>query len=109
MLRTRYDFDTDDNNINITVENVTYTCTHRDPVYGIELQFERSYSPAPHGPFTLFLNEHLVDLKRPVTVTVNGKTICKKRAALSVANLINSAMAFGDPRRLYPAAVDVKW
>ena len=109
VLRTRYDFDTDDNNINITVENVTYTCTHRDPVYGIELQFERSYSPAPHGHFTLLLNEHLVDLKRPVTVTVNGKTICKKRAALSVANLINSAMAFGDPRRLYPAAVDVKW
>lgn len=109
LLRTRYDVSIEGNEIDIVVENVEYTCTELDPVYGIELKFARTYTPARHGHVTLFLDEHLVQLLRPVTVRVNGKTLFKSKPRLSVKHLVRSASVYGDPRRLYPAAVELKW
>ena len=75
--RTRYDVNIAANEVNIVVEDVHYTTVERDPVYGIELKFARHYTPARGGSFTLYLDEHLVDLSQPVKVVVNGKTISK--------------------------------
>ena len=106
-LRTRYDLHIEDNEINISIENVAYTCTELDPKWGIELKFARTYTTATHGRLTLFLNEHLVKLTRPVIVKVNGRQVYNGRPRLSVQSLAQSAEVFGDPLRLFPAAVEV--
>ena len=106
-LRTRYDLHIEDNEINISIENVAYTCTELDPKWGIELKFARTYTPATNGRLTLFLNEHLVKLTRPVIVKVNGRQVYNGRPRLSVQSLAQSAQVFGDPLRLFPVAVEV--
>ena len=108
-LRTRYDLHIEDNEINISIENVAYTCTELDPKWGIELKFARTYTPATNGRLTLFLNEHLVKLTRPVIVKVNGRQVYNGRPRLSVQSLAQSAQVFGDPLRLFPVAVDVEY
>lgn len=107
VLRTRYDVHIDDNTVTIAVENVEYITTEKDPVYGIDLKFARNYSHATSGKFTVFLDEHLVDLSKPVTVIVNGKPAFRGKLRLNVANLIRSIAVFYDPQRLFPAAVEV--
>lgn len=105
--RTRYDVNIAANEVNIVVEDVHYTTVERDPVYGIELKFTRHYTPARGGSFTLYLDEHLVDLSQPVKVVVNGKTICERRLRLDVKNMVQSLATYFDPERIYPAAVEV--
>lgn len=105
--RTRYDVNIAANEVNIVVEDVHYTTVERDPVYGIELKFARHYTPARGGSFTLYLDEHLVDLSQPVKVVVNGKTICERRLRLDVKNMVQSLATYFDPERIYPAAVEV--
>lgn len=107
-LRTRYDVDIEDNHVSITVSNVHYITTERDSVYGIDLKFRRAYVPATSGAFTIFLDERLVDLSRPVSVMVNGRIVFAEKLKLSTRNLLRSAAAFYDPERLFPAAVEVK-
>ncbi len=107
--RTRYDVDIANNVVNIAVENVTYTCIERDPQFGIELRFRRTYEEAQHGEITVFLDENLVDLLRPVTINVNGRRMLKAKPTLSTASLIEAVCAFGDPLRLFPASFKVKW
>lgn len=106
-LRTRYDVDIHDNEVNIEVRNVHYTTTQIDPVYGIEMKFARTYEPARTGRFTVMLDEHLVDLSRPVRVVVNGREVFQGRLKLDRCNLLRSVATFYDPCRLYPAAVEV--
>lgn len=106
-LRTRYDVHIHENVVKIAVENVHYTTTETDPVYGIELKFSRTYTPAASGKFTLFLNEHLIDLTRPVKVIVNGRQVFKGKASLNTANMARSLAAFYDPQRIFPASVSV--
>ena len=107
--RTRYDVDIADNVVNIAVENVTYTCIERDPQFGIELRFRRTYEEAQHGEITVFLDENLVDLLRPVIINVNGRRMLKAKPTLSTASLVEAVCAFGDPLRLFPASFKVKW
>lgn len=107
VLRTRYDMDIDDNEVRITVENVHYTTTERDDRLGIDLKFERTYTPATQGRFVVFLNEELVNLSARVKVVVNGKQVYCGKPNLDVQNLVHSALLFGDPERVYPAAVEV--
>ena len=55
----------------------------------------------------IYLNDELVDLSKPVTLTVNGKTAFSGKVKLEVDNIVNSCAAFFDPERLYPAAIEV--
>lgn len=107
LLRTRYDLDIEGSTVRITVRNVHYTTTRRDPQTGIELTFARTYTPAVSGRFTVFLDEHLVNLSRPVTIIVNGRRAFKGKLKLCTATMTRAAATFYDPERLYPAAVDV--
>lgn len=107
-LRTRYDVAIEGNVVNVKVSNIHYTTTQTDPVYGIEMKFARRYEPATSGRFTILLDEHLVDLSRPVKVVVNGRTVYDARLKLDRKNLLRSVATFYDPCRLYPAAVEVK-
>lgn len=108
-LRTRYDMviDSAANSIELTVSRVHYTVTETDPNWGIQLTFDRRYEPADSGLVRIYLSPELIDLGRPVTVTVNGKKMKSIKPEMTEETLRESCMLFGDPRRLYPAAITV--
>lgn len=57
--------------------------------------------------YTLFLNESLVDLSRPVTVVTNGVPTYEGPVTAGVRTLLHEARLRQDPRMLFPAAVSV--
>ncbi len=109
LLRTRYEVRIDSNNIYLTASDVHYTTTQTDPYYGIQLKFCRTYTPAHNGRVAILLDERLVDLSREVSVYVNGQFSYRKKLTLDVANMLRSLTAFGDPERIYPAAVEISF
>ncbi len=106
--RTYYEMSIQGDTINVKVSTVTYDILQRDPNWGIEMKFKKSYKPATSGKFTIYLNEQLVDLKVPVTVIVNGKQVFQGKVKANVKNMVNSCATFFDPYRIYPAAVEIK-
>lgn len=107
LLRTRYDVSISNNVVRIEVKNIHYRTTQTDPVYGIEMKFEKSYTPATSGSFTLFLNEKMVSLSRPVQVIVNGRTVFSDQPRPNVASMLRSVATFYDPMRIFPVAIDI--
>lgn len=105
--RTRYTLDIESNQISLAIDEVTYRTTEIDPQWGIELKFAKTYQPAQRGKVTIYLCSELVDLDKPVTLTVNGRTAFKGRVKPDVKHLVNSCATFFDPQRLYPAAIEV--
>jgi dienelactone hydrolase len=57
--------------------------------------------------YTLYLNETLVDLARPVTVVTNGARSFEGMIAVSLRTLLREARLRQDPRTLYPAKVTI--
>ena len=108
-LRTRYRMDIADNRIELSVDNVHYQTVERDSVWGIELRFAKTYTPATGGALTLFLNEHLVDLSKPVTVVVNGKEVFRGKVTCRVGSMMRSLCLFYDRERIFPAEVEVRY
>ncbi len=86
---------------------MTYETTQKDPRWGIELTFKKHFTPATKGRFTLYLCQELEDLKKPVTVTVNGKEVFKGKVKLDLKHMVNSCATFYDPCRLFPAAIEI--
>lgn len=107
--RCDYEFDIQDNVVHLTVSEVKYIITERDPMYGIELNNTREYKDAKHGSVRIYLSEQLADLKRPVKVYLNGKLFSTSRPQLKRTTLAQSCALFADPLRLFPACIDVKW
>ena len=109
--RTRYDYRTnrDSNLVEIFVEDVTYKTTERDPIYGIEMKFSRTYEPSHGGRLTVFLNEDMVNLRIPVTIRINGRNVFYGTPRCDVEAMMRSLAAFYDPERIFPAAVNVKY
>ncbi|WP_286085277.1 hypothetical protein [Duncaniella freteri] len=105
--RTYYEMDIVGNTVNLTAQTVTYTATEIDPRWGIALDFKREYAPATSGSVTIYLNDSLVDLSKPVIVIVNGKKVFKGKLKMRMENIVNSCARYYDPSRLYPAAVTV--
>ncbi len=97
----------DDNQVSLRADVVSYGVTERDPRWGIEMRYNKQYTPATKGRVTIYLCPELVDLSRPVTVAVNGKEVFKGKPTLERRHIVNSCAAFFDPARLYPAAVEV--
>ena len=107
--RTRYDVKIDNNVVNIKVQQVQYETIEKDSQWGIEMKFHRTYSLAEGGKFTCYLNEHLVDLSRKVTVIVNGKKVFNGKLRCNTTHMANSLATFFDSQRIYPAAVEVEY
>lgn len=106
--RTRYELQIRDNVVDLRVSNVHYTTLQKDPHWGIEMKFSRTYTPSTRGKWLIYLNEHLVDLNKKVIVRVNGKEVFNDKVTCSTAHLVNSLVEFYDPQRIYPAAVAVE-
>lgn len=105
--RTRYEMSIDNNVVNLTVDNVTYTTTETDPRWGIALKFDRSYQPATSGKIRIYFNDKLVNLNRPVTINVNGRRMFEGKLQCSLSDLVESCEEYYDPARLYPASVTI--
>lgn len=108
-LRTRYDMRIEGNLIRLQIDDVHYSTVRKDSIWGIEMKFGKAYTPSVHANFTLYLDEHLVDLKKKVTLVVNGRRVYHGRLRCSRRNMARSLSVFYDPRRIYPAAIDVKF
>lgn len=103
--RTCYEVNISENVITLSVNNVDYTTT--EEIYGIPMMFSKKYSPATKGNVTLFLNEELFDLSRPVKVIVNGKEAFNGIVKPNLKAMLESCAEYFDPERLFPASVDV--
>jgi hypothetical protein len=57
--------------------------------------------------YTLYLNDALVDLSRPVTIVTNGTTSFEGAVTPSTRTLLREARLRQDPRMLFPATVSV--
>ena len=103
--RTCYEMHIEDNTVNLTVKNVVYTTTQS--IYNIPMIFSKEYSPATKGNVTIFLNEELFDLTKPVRVIVNGKEAYNDIVTPGVEAMVESCKEFFDPERVFPAMIDV--
>ena len=84
-----------------------YVTIQKDPHWGIEMKFNKKYVPSQNGKFIIYLNEHLVDLSKKVTLIVNGKQIFRGKLKCDLKNMVNSLSVFYDPCRIYPVAFEV--
>ena len=103
--RSCYEVQIADNVITLTVKNVEYTTV--ETIYGIPMTFSKRYTPATKGNVTLFLNEELFDLSKPVKVIVNGKEAFNGVVKPTLKAMVESCAEYFDPERLFPASVDV--
>lgn len=103
--RTCYEMRIDGNTIELKVENVTYTTTKS--IYNIPMFFERSYSAATKGNVTIFLNEQLFDLSKPIKVVLNGKEVYNSKPERTLEAMVESCAEYFDPERVFPAKIDI--
>ena len=96
------------NEVRLTVQEVKYTVTENVPGTSIPMKFNRTYTPAKSGAYTIFLDNTLVNLAQPVKVWVNGKKVFEGTVKCDAKNIRESLELFHDPERLFPAAVQVK-
>lgn len=102
-----YELHIADNKVELSVKLVKYAVAEAEPRWGIPLRFNRTFTPADRGKVRIYLNEHLVDMKRAVTVMVNGKQVFKGKLTPTWGDLVRSCALFYDPARIYPASVTV--
>lgn len=108
--RTRYEFTANaDNSIDIKVDGVKYNATWKDPHWGIDMLFSKDLTPAQHGHLCIFLSDQLVDLKKKVTVRINGKQVFCGKVKSSKKTRKLSQELWGDPMRDFKHAVEVNW
>lgn len=108
--RTRYEFTANaDNSIDIKVDGVKYNATWKDPHWGIDMLFSKDLTPAQHGHLRIFLSDQLVDLKKKVTVRINGKQVFCDKVKGSKKTRKLSQELWGDPMRDFKHAVEVNW
>ena len=109
-FRTKYEFTANaDNSIDIKVDAVKYNPTWKDPRWGINMLFSKEFTPAQHGHLRIFLSDQLVDLKKKVTVRINGKEVFNGKVKGSKKNQKLAQELWGDPMRNFKHAVEVKW
>lgn len=109
-FRTKYEFTANaDNSIDIKVDAVKYNPTWKDPRWGINMLFSKEFTPAQHGHLRIFLSDQLVDLKKKVTVRINGKEVSNGKVKGSKKNQKLAHELWGDPMRNFKHAVEVKW
>lgn len=109
-FRTKYEFTANaDNSIDIKVDAVKYNPTWKDPRWGINMLFSKDFTPAQHGHLRIFLSDQLVDLKKKVTIRINGKEVFNGKVKGSKKNQKLAHELWGDPMRNFKHAVEVKW
>lgn len=111
-LRTRYDVNiSETGDIDIAVNLVRYVPLDSDATFGfpLTLHWRKELRPATDGAFTLYLDEQLVSLDRPVTVRVNGRKVFSGKLRPNYRHMVESLATFSDPQRIYPVGISVRY
>ena len=69
--------------------------------------FSKKFISAKRGNVTIYLNEELFDLSKPVKVILNGEEIFNGKVGTSLKTMIESCAFYYDPERLFPASIDI--
>ena len=93
----------DDNNVTLTSQRVYYSTI--ETLEGIATRFVKSYQKMQQGVVRLFFDERLVDMTKPVKITVNGTPYFDGLLTCRLSDMAESLAAFGDPLRIFPASV----
>lgn len=110
MVRTCYEMTVaDDNTIALNVNIVR--CAESEHASGngwqMNVGVEKSYTPATKGKIRIYLSSELVDLSKPVSVTVNGTERYHDTVTPDTRHLVESCALYFDPLRVFPAAIDI--
>lgn len=105
LERTCYEMNIEDNTITLNVKNVKYKTTYQ--LSGIDMYFSKSYTIARKGSVTVFLNEELFDLSKPVKIILNGTEIFNGTVGANLKSMVESCALFYDPERVFPASIDI--
>jgi len=103
--RITYFMDIEGNNVTLAVKKTAYQCIETDPVHGIQMKFKKFYGNQTQGKVRIYLNQDLVNMSRPVTITVNGKVLFRGMLKPTLGDMARSLATFYDPERIYPASV----
>lgn len=58
--------------------------------------------------FRVYLNDHMLDLEKPVRITRNGQAVFKGKVTRKAAVLMRSVAERGDPCHMFPSEVHIK-
>ena len=103
--RTCYEMEIKENTVYLNVNLAEYTTTM--DIQGIDMLFSKKFHKATDGSVTIFLNNNLVDLSRPVKVIVNGKEVFNNKVKPNVKAMVESCALFFDSERIFPASIDI--
>ncbi|MBR3855732.1 MAG: hypothetical protein IKM65_06200 [Bacteroidaceae bacterium] len=103
--RSCFEVKIDNNTIDLTVNRVRYQTTYSQG--GIPMIFSKKFISAKRGNVTIYLNEELFDLSKPVKVILNGEEIFNGKVGTSLKTMIESCAFYYDPERLFPASIDI--
>ncbi|MDE6166485.1 MAG: hypothetical protein K2F58_05265, partial [Muribaculaceae bacterium] len=109
--RVRYDLTLDSltHRIPLNVDRVAYTTLEAEPMFGVPVRISRDFTPVTSGKVRIYLDDTMLDLDRPVNVTLNGRKLPAVSAPRTADDLSRSLALWADPRRLYPASVTLAW
>lgn len=109
--RTRYEFtaNAETNIIDITADAVEYSTTWKDPMWGIDMLFATTLTPAQHGYLRIFLSDSLVNTKKAVRIRLNGREVFRGKVKASTTTRRQADELWGDPMRDFRHAVEIKW
>lgn len=105
-----YEMNIDGNDIALNVYSVTSNPSEfvEGDGWSMNIGVEKTSVAATSGKVRIYLNDKLVDLSQPVTVTVNGTTAYTGTVAVSAEAMVESAALFFDPERVFTAYIDVE-
>lgn len=103
--RSCFEVSMENNTIDLKVNRVRYTTTFS--LGGIPMFFDKEYFDATSGNVTLYLNEELFDLNKPIKVILNGEEIFNGKVETNLRAMVESCAVYYDPERLFPASIDI--
>lgn len=110
-LRDAYEMTIDGNNIDLKVYGVSRKADQwvesKEEGWSMNVGAKVTREPATKGTVRIYLNKELVDLSKPVTVTVNGAKKFEGTVTLDRRTMIESLALYFDPARIFPASIDV--
>ncbi len=107
--RTFYEMNINDNHVDLRISDVAYTTTQKDPQWGIEMKFKRTYTDATGGKIRIYLCEQLVDMGKPVSISINGKKVFSGKVKANLQSMVSSCTEYFDPSRVYPTYVELEY
>ena len=85
----------------------------REAAHGKELIIERNnneihITKSHYSNITIYLNDTMFDLEKPIKIFYRGRKIFKGKAKRNIANIYESINKKKDPRYAFPAKIDIE-